>query len=588
MFNRVFSRYETILSLLQGHRGKLLASLLFAVTSGFVSLIPFLIVYRMAGHIESGTIGKEIFFQLALFTLIAVVARYGLFYISTMLAHLAAFTLNCELKSDIVTHMGELNLGYFDKKTSGAIKKSLGEDIDNLELFIAHHLPDTMVAVSISAIVFITLLIVDIRLAIAAFLSLPFSIYMQSLAKREYMDNAGDYHDNQEKMNSIIVEYIKGMPIIKTFNLNVRSFHRFIEAVETHIRLAAEIVKKVTPFQAFFRTGIDSGLLFIVAAGSWLFLIDEISFPTLVLFILIGNSFAGPFHEISMTTALLENITEGARRISHHLETPGLKESTQPRIPGSADIEFKKVSFSFGDNRVLRNISFSVKEGDLCALVGPSGAGKTTATLLASRFWDVEQGEITIGGVDIRDIPQQKLMEMVSFVFQDVFLINGTILENICMGNTEISEDDAILAAKQAMADDFISRLEHGYHTTIGEKGTFLSGGEKQRIAIARAIAKNSPIVILDEATAFTDPENEIKIQEALNRLLVGRTVIVIAHKLHTIMEADKILVFEKGAITGQGSHACLLEENSLYGRMWQEHTKANSWLLAGRRGNHV
>ncbi len=584
---RLTSLYQ-VRALVKDHHGKLSFSLILGVASACFSLVPFFIVYLMAEQFFVKGFDQEIFVFYALCALISLFIRYLLYFVSTMLAHAAAFKINYGLKSAVIAHIGQLPLGYFNKQTSGVIKKTIAEDIDDLEIFVAHHLPDTAAAFGVALMVFVTLVVVDYRLACAAFFPLPFSLYLQARSKREYTRNAVSYHDNQEKMNSIIVEYIKGMPIIKTFNITVPTFHRFYRAVITHIELAREIVKRTTPYYALFKVGVESGIFFICAIGVYLLMTGEITISVFILFVLLGNSFAGPFQEISMTKSMLENLLEGADRISTILKTPPLEDGPRTITPSGSDIEFRQVSFSFGENQVLKEVSFTVREGTLCAFVGPSGAGKTTTALLTSRFWEPDSGDISIGDVPLQMIAQQELMGMISFVFQDVFLLNETILENIRMKNPEIDRESVIAAAKCARAHAFIEELEAGYDTEIGDGKAFLSGGEKQRIAVARAVAKNSPIVILDEATAFADPENEAGIQEALNELLKGRTVIVIAHKLSTIVHADQILVFEDGGVSGRGTHQELLETSGLYRQMWLEHQQANSWLLAGKEGNNV
>ena len=572
-----------LLQLAGEHKNKLILVAILAAISAAMSLVPYGIVYLITIELfESSVVDKGYVWKLGLIALIAVTLRFGLLGASLLISHICAFNLLYDIRKRLLRKLGKLPLGYFTNRNSGTIKKIMMEDVERIELFIAHHIPDLVAGISLPIMTIIFLFFMDWRIAIAAILPLPIAIFAQTKMYKDRTVKMEEYNDNLEKMNGTIVEYVRAMYVVKAFNQTVESFTRYKESIDKYKRLWVSWTKESAPYFSLFMVILGAGLLFILPIGGWLFIVGEVTVSVLVLFLILGIGFMAPLLQLLYFASMLAMNLEGVKRINSVLDEDEIESSNIDigKTLRNHNVEFKEVSFSYDKNDVLKNVNFMAKEGELTAFVGPSGAGKTTAAQLIPRFWDVNQGDILIGGVNIKNIPVEELMSKVAFVFQDVFLMNDTVYENITMGNEGKSKEQVIDAAKAAQAHEFIVALPEGYQTVIGEGGSHLSGGERQRISIARAMLKDSPIIILDEATAFADPENEGKIQDALNELMMGKTVIVIAHRLSTITEADKIVVFEEGKIAGLGKHTELLKTNSLYNKMWESHTSARDWVF--------
>ena len=404
-------------------------------------------------------------------------------------------------------------------------------------------------------------------------------IMMGRSARRLYHE----YHDALEKMNSAVVEYVRGMPAVKVFGTAVNSFQRLQTTVLAFRDWSQKMSKDYATAYPAFLTAASSSLVFIIPVAAWMLHRSSAPvqyIPTVLLFMIIGGGFFFPLLKLMFMGSYLNQISVGVDRIDHILYMDEMKDVDNGKSPADATIEFERVSFGYNDILVLDQVSFTAKPDTVTALVGPSGAGKTTIGLLAARFWDVRSGAIRIGGVDVRNMPLASLMSHLSFVFQDGFLFFDTVEENIRMGNARATREEVIAAAKAAQCHEFIERLPNGYQTLVGEGGTYLSGGEQQRIGIARAILKDTPIVILDEATAYADPENEGKILEGLARLVHNKTVIIIAHRLSTITRADQILVIDNGQVVETGSHDKLVSTGGLYAAMWDTYSRARQWQL--------
>jgi ATP-binding cassette subfamily B protein len=510
-----------------------------------------------------------------------------------MLSHVAAFNILYELRVKLAEKLSWISMGFFTKKASGKIKKVMSEDVERIENFVAHHIPDL-----IGAFIFPILLIsyffyVDWRLALAVIVVLPLAIFFQ--AKHSTSETKKKYEEftkTSEKMNATVVEYVQGMQVVKIFNQSVDAYEKLENDIHEFRDYALGITKEYSKTYPFYLTSLSSSLLFIVPVATIL-LIQSPSYetfvPTVFLFLIIGGGgLFFPMYKLMWMSGFLMQISAGVARIDDILiNSPSIPEPENPMIPGDASIEFKNVTFSYDTNPVLNNISFVANPNEVTALVGPSGAGKTTIGLLCARFWDIQEGEVIVGGKNIRDIKTEDLMDYISFVFQDGFMFFDTIEENIRMGNKSAAKQDVLHAAKAAQCHEFIEDLPKGYDTLIGEGGTYLSGGEQQRIALARAILKNSPIVVLDEATAYADPENEGKILASFAELTRDKTVIVIAHRLSTITNANKILVLDKGMIVEQGNHDGLISNNSLYKKMWDIYSRSRTWTINVKGGNN-
>jgi ATP-binding cassette subfamily B protein len=426
---------------------------------------------------------------------------------------------------------------------------------------------------------------VDWRLMLAALVSMPLGVflYARQYASPGSKDAMERYYTGIANLNSTAVEFVNGMPVLKIFNQAGAAVLRFVNDIKAHAKLIRDWSKTYTGSYAGFVTAIGSPLSFILPVGIILGFFESdlpAYIPKLIFFFLVGGSMNIPLHKLLYLASLMQRNVEGVKHIDEILYAEEIPETAEPKTPADNSVEFEEVSFSYGDREVLHRISFRVEPGQLAGIVGPSGGGKTTIAQLAVRFWDIPQGRIRVGGVDIRDISVSELMNRVAFVFQEVYLFRDTIENNIRMGNAGTSAGDVRRAARAAQAEEFILKIPGGYNAVIGENNAHLSGGEAQRIAIARAILKDAPIIILDEATAYADAENEAKIQGAFAELTVGKTVLAIAHRLSTIQHADQILVVEDGVIIERGGHEDLMRKNGLYMRLVESYYRTQNWTL--------
>lgn len=564
-------------------RWHITGSIIAASIGTILGFIPFVAIYLITIALLTPPIQESYVWFLAGILIAAAIGKVIIMYISLLLSHLAAFDTLFGIKHDLIKKIGVLPLGFMNNRTSGAVRKIITEDVDRIELFIAHHLPDSVSGVVLPILAVGFMFTIDWRLALIALIPIPLAIYAMNRAFTDTRTRSmKQYYDALEKMNGTIVEFIRGMPVVKVFNQTTRSFSRLSEAVYTYRDYVNAWTAEMVPSYVVFTVCTNLPLLFILPAGLWFLLTGSLTIPEMVLFLILGTGYTSSMVKMATFSGIWRQIIEGIDRIDDILDQPEMAIPPLTRQPENYTIRFDHVTFAYGNGRpAIENISFTASEGTVTALVGPSGSGKSTIAQLIPRFWDAGCGTISIGGVDIRQIPPESLMDIIAFVFQDAFLFHETIEENIRMGRPEKTFDEIIAAAKAAQAHEFIMALPQGYQTTIGSDGTYLSGGEQQRIVLARAICKNSPIVILDEATAFADPENEYRIQQAITSLLKGRTVIMIAHRLSTISRADQILVMERGRICESGTHGDLLSLSGLYSRMWQSHAAARTWRFS-------
>ena len=514
-----------------------------------------------------------------------------LLYAALMSSHVAAFRILYGLRVCLSEHIGRLPLGYLNNTSTGAIKKTMDQNIEKIEGFIAHTIPDLVNVAATVAVMLAIFFSLDAWLTLVCLAVVVVSLYLQfsnfmGKRAREFM---GIYYDAQEKMSASAVQYVRGMPVVKIFGQSVRSFRQFNAEIQAYKTFALKCCDTYQNGMVAFTVLLNSMVTFILPMGILLMQANPQSLSLAVVwlfFIIMGPGMASPVYKLTFLGGNTRDINEGVSRIDRILEKLPVLEPKHPQVPATYDVEFRHVSFSYENTEqgtrteALRDVSFAAPQGEITALVGPSGSGKSTIANLIPRFWDVEQGEIRIGGVDIRQITTEKLMDMVSFVFQDTFLFHDTLYENIAVGSPTATRERVIAAAKAAQCHDFIERLPQGYETRIGDKGVYLSGGEAQRICVARAILKNAPILVLDEATAFADPENEYKMQMALQSLIKGKTVIVIAHRLSSVVSAGRIIVMKEGRMAQCGKHEVLSVTEGVYKNMWDAYTSAYHWTL--------
>ncbi len=559
-------------------RNKLIASCVLSVIGTALGLVPFVLIYLVLLELSGPAVDQAYIWKLVFWSIAAILLRFGFMGLSGTLSHIAAYAILYDLRIKLARKLGTLPLGYFNEKNTGNIKTAMNEHVENIELFIAHHLPDLTAAIVVPIFTAILLFAIDWRMALATLAVIPVALMAQGLMFKDYKPLMKGYNDALEKVNSAVIEYTQGIAVIKAFNQTVESFGKYRDSIEEYHDYVWAWTKRFVPAWSIFSVVVVANLIVILPVGAWLYISGSLPMPTLILFLILGIGFSEPLMKLTVFSSQFMQNLEGIERINGILTEEPLLEPIAERIPSNFDIEFRGVHFGYGKREVLGDINFTVPEKTVTALVGPSGAGKTTIARLIPRFWDVNTGDISIGGINVKDLKTERLMSLVATVFQDVTLFNDTIHENIRMGKEDATEEDVIAAARMAHCHEFIEALPEGYQTSIGEGGAKLSGGEKQRISIARAILKGAPIIILDEATAFVDPENEELIQDAIARLAEGKTLIIIAHRLSTITSSNQILVLSDGKIVEKGAHVELIQRENLYSRMWEAHVSAQDW----------
>ena len=579
-------------------RRLLIGAMLLAVITAIVQFVPIIAVYNilieLAEHaLDPSLIDKAYIWLWSYIALGAFFAFGVLTFASLMLSHIAAFNILYEIRMQLVQKMVRLPLGFFSRRASGELKKIMSDDVERIELFIAHHIPDIVTALLFPLILVSYMFAVDWRLAIVvlAVLAMAFYVMGRMYTGKKIREVSKRYVETLGRMNASIVEYIRGIQVVKTFTESTNAYRKLNDDIKEYRKFANEVNVQYQPTYVGFLTILSSALLFIIPVAVWL-LVGSASYatfvPVLLMFLFFGVAVFFPVLKLLWIGSFLNQNNMGVQKIDDILYMDEIEEPDIPRHPKDASVEFRNVSFAYDTTPILKAISFISHPGTITALVGPSGAGKSTVAMLAARFWDVQSGEILIGGVPVKEIPTSVLMDNVAFVFQDNMLFFDTIEENIRMGNKTATFEEVARAACAAQCHEFIESLPNGYQTLVGEGGIYLSGGEAQRIALARAILKDSPIILLDEATAFADPENEGKILAAFSHLIKGKTVLVIAHRLSTITNADRILYVVKGVIAEQGTHEQLLALKGEYARMWETYNRAKRWTIGGKNNRKL
>ena len=579
-------------------RRLLIGAMLLAVITAIVQFVPIIAVYNilieLAEHaLDPSLIDKAYIWLWSYIALGAFFAFGVLTFASLMLSHIAAFNILYEIRMQLVQKMVRLPLGFFSRRASGELKKIMSDDVERIELFIAHHIPDIVTALLFPLILVSYMFAVDWRLAIVvlAVLAMAFYVMGRMYTGKKIREVSKRYVETLGRMNASIVEYIRGIQVVKTFTESTNAYRKLNDDIKEYRKFANEVNVQYQPTYVGFLTILSSALLFIIPVAVWL-LVGSASYatfvPVLLMFLFFGVAVFFPVLKLLWIGSFLNQNNMGVQKIDDILYMDEIEEPDIPRHPKDASVEFRNVSFAYDTTPILKAISFISHPGTITALVGPSGAGKSTVAMLAARFWDVQSGEILIGGVPVKEIPTSVLMDNVAFVFQDNMLFFDTIEENIRMGNKTATFEEVARAACAAQCHEFIESLPNGYQTLVGEGGIYLSGGEAQRIALARAILKDSPIILLDEATAFADPENEGKILAAFSHLIKGKTVLVIAHRLSTITNADRILYVDNGVIAEQGTHEQLLALKGEYARMWETYNRAKRWTIGGKNNRKL
>lgn len=569
-----------LLSYAKESRTKLILSVVLSVISITSGLVPFYCFYRVICLFLNGTATVHIILFWSLWALLAYVVKIVCFGLSTISSHYAAYHILEGLRNRVAERFLHAPLGEVTKHSIGEIKNIMVDKIEEIEPPLAHMVPEGSGHIVLPIVSMIALAVIDWRLFLASLITFPLSILCMGITFKISGKNFDKYNESNAQMNSNIVEYVEGIEVIKAFGRAGVSYEKYASAINNYKTFVVKWMSSTWVTMKLAFALFPSTLLGVLPVSLWLGANGAITAAQAVLAVMLSMSMVGSLAKLEVFSNEIQKVQMTVEELQEYLEMPELPENSQPVKLENYDVKLKGVCFSYEEDEVLHSIDLKIPQGSFTALVGPSGGGKSTVAKLISRFYDVTKGSISIGGVDIRDMPLAQLADTVSFVAQDNFLFRCSIKENIRMGNSKASDEMVYDAARAAQCDEFIRKLPKGYDTPAGEAGKRLSGGEKQRIAIARMMLKNAPVVLLDEATAFTDPENEDKIQQSIRELTKGKTLLVIAHRLSTIKNADNIAVLKDGSILAQGNQEELLSTCPLYQKMWDAHLGARNWAV--------
>lgn len=583
---------ESSLSKLFVYAGKFryltIASWILSVISAWLALVPFYYIWRIMKEVLSVApdFGKAAHLKEYGWAAVGFAILSMLVYVcALMCSHLAAFRVQANIRTSLMRHILTLPMGFLDKDGTGKIRKIVNESSAATETYLAHQLPDQAGAIATPAGLLVLLMVFDFRLGLLSLIPVVAAfLIMGTMTGQRMKDKMEEYQNALDEMSSEAVEYVRGIPVVKTFGQSVFSFKRFQTSIQKYEKWTIAYTKEMRIPMTVYTTAINAVFAVLIAAtffftgkgGDNTFLLN------LLFYIIITPIITVTMNKIMYSSENQLIVADAISRIESILEKKPLPETAHAQEPENNSITFENVSFRYedGGRDALHQINLTIKEGEHVAFVGPSGGGKTTLTSLVARFFDTTEGRILIGNKDVKEISSKQLMDMVSFVFQDSKLLKTSILENVRMGKKEATREEVMQALKEAQCEDIIAKLPDGIDTVIGSSGTYVSGGEAQRLSIARAMLKNAPILILDEATAFADPDNEAKVQEAFSRLSKGKTVIMIAHRLSSIVDADRICVLKDGSIAEEGTHETLLQKNGVYAHMWEEYNKSVQWKV--------
>lgn len=574
------STFHTIYTFAQECKGKMLLSILCAMLSVAGGVVPYWGVYRIILLFFEGvpTVGNVLWWSGV--SAAGYVVKLLFYGISTTLSHRSAYQILENIRLAMTKRLMEAPLGAVLGDTAGKLKSMIVDRVETIELPLAHMIPEGISNLLLPVTVFVYMVSVDWRMAAASLLCIPLGAVVFAVMMRNYHSQYAAYMEASNHVNSVIVEYVEGIEVIKAFNQSTSSYEKFSHAVESFKEFTLAWFHSTWKLMNLGSAILPSTLLGILPVGMLLYLEGSLTPAEMTLCMILSLSIITPVTWFTIAVNDWKSIEYAVKDANELLRLPVLKDAAAAAPISSYDVELRGVRFRYNDRDgdVLHDIGLRLRQGSFTALVGPSGGGKSTVARLIARFWDVGGGTVSIGGVDIREIPLVQLSGLISFVTQDNFLFNCSLLENIRLGKPAASDEEVYAAARAAQCEEFIARLDNGWDTLAGEAGSKLSGGERQRIAIARAILKNAPIVIFDEATAFTDPENEDKLQTSIGALTKGKTLLVIAHRLSTIKNANQIVLLEGGCIRASGTHTELLKTSGLYRNMWHAHVGAKSW----------
>lgn len=551
---------------------KMRISILLAVLGEMFGIVPFLMVALLADELYRGTatIQRVLFF--CGIAAICQLIKTLLTWRSSLMSHKISFTILKNIREAITDRMAKVPMGVMLETPTGAFKNLIVDNVAKLEDSMAHFMPELPSNIAAPLCSILLIFILDWRMGLASLITIPLGILFFAAMMRGYGPRMENYMRSANDMNSSLVEYVNGIQVIKAFNRSASSYGKYSKSVNYFHDSTMEWWSQCWFWNAAARAVLPSTLLGTLPVGAWLYMEGTLSLPVFLISLVVPLGFVAPLMKVSEAMEQVSMIKGNLEQVTAFLKSPELVRPSEPVSLGERTYQFEDVHFGYKETEVLHGISFQTKPGTMTAIVGPSGSGKSTIAKLMAGFWDVTSGSVRFGGKDIRQIPFEQLMGEISYVAQDNFLFDKSIRENIRMGNPAATDEEVEAAAKAANCHDFIMQLEQGYDTLAGDAGDRLSGGERQRITIARAMLKPASVVILDEATAYADPENEALIQQAISKLVAGKTLIVVAHRLNTIRNADQILVVANGNIAGRGTQEELLRECPIYQKMWQDY----------------
>jgi ATP-binding cassette subfamily B protein len=554
---------------------------LFGALGAALGLGVYVAVYWLARDVLADPPRFDRVVSFALLGLALTFGKFVLAMVSHSLAHAGAFGILYDLRVRLARKMASVPLGFFRDRDVAGLQKAMVDDVAGLEAFLAHMLPDAAAAFTVPLAAMALLFAVDWRMALASLFAVPFAVLAQvAMLSGEQREAYEEYHRVTEATKRAVAEYLRGIHVVKAFGLEARSFGELQSAVDRMTRYVEDYARRSAPpmIAALKLLGGGTSALFLVPVGLWLHADGSLDVPTLLFFLLVGTQVLSPFLRVANVLGNLQLLLKGAENIQAVLDAREMPRRDSSRTPIGHDVRFVDVDFAYDDRPVLRGVSLHAAEGTTTAIVGASGAGKSTVVRLVGRLWDVRGGRVEVGGVDVRDVDLDAHLARVGLVFQDVFLFHGSVRDNLRIAKPHATDEELEAACRVARIDEVVRALPEGYDTLLGERGARLSGGEKQRLSLARAVLKDAPILLLDEATAFADAENEALIHEALVEVTHGKTVIVVAHRLSTIRDADRIVVLDGGRVVATGDHDTLLERSEHYRRLWRSFDDAARW----------
>ncbi len=551
-------------------------SVILSLVASLGSIVPYFAFYRIVDAVAAKTCSFDFALKWALIILATAAARAFCALSATLCSHRGAYNTLFKVRCMVTEHMAKMPLGALNERSTGEIKYVMNESIEKLELFLAHNLPELVLYLSGPVVMFIYLMTVSIPLALASIVPLIVAAVVMLVMFKRFSKFMPEVNSSSGNLSGSINEYVNGMRLIKAYGMGALSFKKYSAAIDEQHKMWGAISWITGPLYAAYVVLLECGILLLVPLGGYLYLHGAVTAGVLLLFAFVGTQYLTDVRPLQELGSNFSYVLNGVNQVKEILDTP-IFGAGHP-MPERHDIEIKDVSFGYSpQSTVLEHCNLHINHGERVAFVGESGAGKTTLVQLISRFYDVTAGEIRIGGVNVKDIDYEALLQNVSVVFQQSFLTRGSVFENIAMGNHATTLEQVRKAAQDAQIDDFIMSLPDKYETKVGSYGTRFSGGQKQRICIARAILKNAPILVLDEATSAADPENQVEIDRAIENLCRGKTVIIVAHRLGIVQGCDRVAVVEKGKISGFGPWEYMLRENPYFNKVWSDYNAARS-----------